>query len=118
MTPSPTTPPPLRRRKPAAVAPPAFTPFRTRLLTYVPGFVTFVLVVDALVGDRGLLLPQLLVGAFRIRVPALSQRALACLEEPLRLTGRRRRGAGLRTRRDCIQKDADENPRPETFQIH
>lgn len=55
MTPSPTTPPPLRRRKPAAVAPPAFTPFRTRLLNYVLGFVTLVLVVDALVGDRGLL---------------------------------------------------------------
>lgn len=55
MTPSPTTPPPLRRRKPAAAAPPAFTPFRTRLLNYVLGFVTFVLVVDALVGDRGLL---------------------------------------------------------------
>ncbi len=69
-------------------------------------------------GDRGLLLPQLLVGAFRIRVPALSQRALACLVEPLRLTGRRRWGAGLRTRRDCIEQDADENPRPETFQIH
>lgn len=55
MTPSPTTPPPLRRRKPAAAAPPAFTSFRTRLLNYVLGFVTFVLVVDALIGERGLL---------------------------------------------------------------
>jgi len=52
---SPTIPPPLRRRKPAVAAPPAFTPFRTRLLNYVLGFVTVVLVVDALVGDRGLL---------------------------------------------------------------
>ena len=32
-------------------------------------------------GDRGLLLPQLLVGAFRIRVPAFPQRAFACLVE-------------------------------------
>jgi cell division protein FtsB len=54
VTPSP-TPPPLRRRKPAAAPPPAFTPFRTRLLNYALGFVTLVLVVDALVGDRGLL---------------------------------------------------------------
>ena len=54
MTPTP-IPPPLRRRKPAAAPPPAFTPFRTRLLNYVLGFVTLVLVVDALVGDRGLL---------------------------------------------------------------
>ena len=54
MTPSP-TPAPLRRRKPAAAPPPAFTPFRTRLLNYALGFVTLVLVVDALVGDRGLL---------------------------------------------------------------
>ena len=53
MTPSPTTPPPLRRRKPAV--PPAFTPLRTRLLNYVLAFVTVVLVVDALVGDKGLL---------------------------------------------------------------
>ena len=55
MTSIPTTPPPLRRRKPAAAPPPAFSPFRTRLLNYALGFVTVVLVVDALVGDRGLL---------------------------------------------------------------
>ncbi len=54
MTPTLTPPPPLRRRTPAA-PPPAFTPFRTRLLNYVLGLVTLVLVVDALVGDRGLL---------------------------------------------------------------
>lgn len=54
MTPTP-TPAPLRRRKPAAAPTPAFTPFRTRVLNYVLGFVTLVLVVDALVGDRGLL---------------------------------------------------------------
>ena len=44
-------PPPLRRRKPPEVA---ASPLRTRLLNYVLGFVTVVLVVDALVGDRGL----------------------------------------------------------------
>jgi len=44
-------PPPLRRRKaPEAAA----SPLRSRLLNYVLGFVTVVLVVDALVGDRGL----------------------------------------------------------------
>ena len=32
----------------------AASPLRTRLLNYVLGFVTVVLVVDALVGDRGL----------------------------------------------------------------
>jgi len=45
------TPPPLRRRKTPEVA---ASPWRTRLLNYVLGFVTVVLVVDALVGDRGL----------------------------------------------------------------
>src|SRR3954470_8953315 len=51
-----TPPPPLRRRKPApAAAPSLLAPWRTRLLTYALGFVTFVLVVDALVGDKGLL---------------------------------------------------------------
>lgn len=35
--------------------PPAWSPLRTRLLNYGLGFVTIVLVVDALVGDRGLL---------------------------------------------------------------
>jgi cell division protein FtsB len=48
-SPSPT---PLRRKKPA---PPAWTPVRARLLNYVLVFVTVVLVVDALVGDKGLL---------------------------------------------------------------
>ena len=46
---------PLRRRKPAAVAPPAWSPVRARLLNYVLGFVAVVLIVDALVGDKGLL---------------------------------------------------------------
>jgi len=50
-----TPPPPLRRRKPAPAAPSLLAPWRTRLLTYALGFVTFVLVVDALVGDKGLL---------------------------------------------------------------
>ena len=46
------TPPPLRRRKAPEAAP---SPWRTRLLNYVLGFVTAVLVVDALIGDKGLL---------------------------------------------------------------
>ncbi len=50
--PSPTPP---RRRKPAPAAPPAWSPVRARLLNYVLVFVTVVLVVDALVGERGLL---------------------------------------------------------------
>jgi cell division protein FtsB len=44
---------PLRRRKPAPVA--AASPWRSRALNYVLLFVTVVLVVDALVGDKGLL---------------------------------------------------------------
>ena len=48
-------PPPLRRRKPVPAPPPAWSPVRARLLNYVLGFVTVVLIVDALVGDRGLL---------------------------------------------------------------
>jgi cell division protein FtsB len=43
---------PLRRRKAPAVA---ASPWRARLLNYALGFVTVVLVVDALVGDKGLL---------------------------------------------------------------
>jgi len=43
---------PLRRRKVPDVA---ASPFRTRALNYVLVFVTVVLVVDALVGDKGLL---------------------------------------------------------------
>lgn len=43
---------PLRRRKPPTAAP---SPWRTRVLNYVLAFVTVVLVVDALVGDKGLL---------------------------------------------------------------
>ena len=49
------SPTPLRRRKPAPAAPPAWSPLRTRLLNYVLVFVTVVLVVDALVGEKGLL---------------------------------------------------------------
>jgi cell division protein FtsB len=49
------SPTPLRRRKPAPAAPPAWSPLRTRLLNFVLVFVTVVLVVDALVGDKGLL---------------------------------------------------------------
>lgn len=51
------TPAPLRRRKgaPVAGASSSFALLRTRLLNYVLGFVTIVLVVDALVGDKGLL---------------------------------------------------------------
>lgn len=46
-------PPPLRRKRiPPAPAP---SPFRSRLLHYVLALVTVVLVVDALVGDNGLL---------------------------------------------------------------
>jgi cell division protein FtsB len=48
------TPPPLRRRKPAPAAP-LLAPWRARLLNYALVFVTIVLVVDALVGDKGLL---------------------------------------------------------------
>ena len=46
------TPPPLRRRKAPEAAP---SPVRARLLNYVLGCVTVVLVVDALIGDKGLL---------------------------------------------------------------
>jgi len=46
------TPPPLRRRKAPEAAP---SPLRARLLNYVLGFVTVVLVVDALIGDKGLI---------------------------------------------------------------
>ena len=42
-----------KRRKTPAVPAPA-SPLRSRLLNYVLGFVTVVLVVDALVGDKGL----------------------------------------------------------------
>jgi len=45
---------PLRRRRTPEVAASA-SPWRTRLLNYVLAFVTVVLVVDALVGDKGLL---------------------------------------------------------------
>ena len=45
-------PPPLRRRKAPEAAP---SPLRARLLNYVLGFVTVVLVVDALIGDKGLI---------------------------------------------------------------
>jgi cell division protein FtsB len=51
----PTSPTPLRRRKPVPAAPSLLAPWRTRLLNYALGFVTIVLVVDALVGDKGLL---------------------------------------------------------------
>lgn len=54
MVPAP-SPTPLRRKKPAPVAPPAWTPVRARLLNYALVFVTVVLVVDALVGEKGLL---------------------------------------------------------------
>jgi cell division protein FtsB len=49
--------PQLRRRRTThvAAAPSGFARLRTRLLNYVLGFVTIVLVVDALVGDKGLL---------------------------------------------------------------
>ena len=49
------SPAPLRRRKPVPAAPSLLAPWRTRLLNYALGFVTIVLVVDALVGDKGLL---------------------------------------------------------------
>ena len=45
-------PPPLRRR--SAAQPVAAPQWRTRLLNYALVFVTVVLVVDALVGDKGL----------------------------------------------------------------
>src|ERR1051325_1403888 len=48
------TPPPLRRRS-KAVAAPSAPRWRTRALNAVLGFVGIVLVVDALVGNRGLL---------------------------------------------------------------
>lgn len=49
------SPTPLRRRQPVPAAPSAWSPARGRLLNYVLGFVTVVLVVDALVGEKGLL---------------------------------------------------------------
>ena len=53
VVPTPQTTPPLRRRKaPEVAASPS--PLRSRLLNYVLAFVTVVLVVDALVGDKGL----------------------------------------------------------------
>jgi cell division protein FtsB len=53
----PDSPSPLRRRRitPVAASPSGFVQLRTRVLNYVLGFVTIVLVVDALVGDKGLL---------------------------------------------------------------
>jgi cell division protein FtsB len=45
---------PLRRRRTSEVTASAL-PWRTRLLNYALAFVTVVLVVDALVGDKGLL---------------------------------------------------------------
>ena len=45
----------MRRRKPSPAAPSLLAPWRTRLLNYALGFVCIVLVVDALVGDKGLL---------------------------------------------------------------
>ena len=51
----PDSPTPLRRRQAAPVAASRFASLRTRLLNWVLGFVTIVLVVDALVGDKGLL---------------------------------------------------------------
>ena len=50
----PTDPPPLRRRRPEPV-PAAASPLRSRIVNYVLALVTVVLVVDALVGDKGLL---------------------------------------------------------------
>jgi cell division protein FtsB len=50
----PPAPPPLRRRK-APTAATAPSPWRDRLLNYALVFVTVVIIVDALVGDRGLL---------------------------------------------------------------
>jgi cell division protein FtsB len=47
------TPPPLRRRRAQPAPPPS--PTRRRLLNYILGLVTVVLVVDALVGDKGLI---------------------------------------------------------------
>ena len=41
--------------KPEPAAPSPLGPWRARLLNYALGFVTVVLVVDALVGDKGLL---------------------------------------------------------------
>jgi cell division protein FtsB len=49
------SPTPLRRRKPVAAAPSLLASWRSRLLNYALGFVAVVLVVDALVGDKGLL---------------------------------------------------------------
>ncbi len=46
--------PPLRRRR-AEPAPPGPSPLRNRILNYVLALITVVLVVDALVGDKGLL---------------------------------------------------------------
>jgi len=46
------SPPPLRRR--AAAIPAAPSRWRARLLNYAVGFVLVILVVDALVGDKGL----------------------------------------------------------------
>jgi cell division protein FtsB len=52
----PDSPPPPRRRKAMPVPPPSgFAGLRTRLLNYALGFVTIILMVDALVGDKGLL---------------------------------------------------------------
>jgi cell division protein FtsB len=48
------TPPPLRRRRPEP-APAGPSPLRNRILNYVLALITVVLVVDALVGDKGLL---------------------------------------------------------------
>ena len=46
------TPPPLRRRKAPEAAP---SPLRARLVNYVLGFVTVILIVDALIGDKGMI---------------------------------------------------------------
>ncbi len=49
------SPPPLRRRKPQPAAPSLLAPWRTRVLNYALGFLTVVLIVDALVGNKGLI---------------------------------------------------------------
>jgi cell division protein FtsB len=62
---------PLRRRKPPAAA---TAPWRTRAINYVLAFVTVVLVVDALVGDKGLLDTLRARRQYRALAAALAQK--------------------------------------------
>ena len=65
------TPPPLRRRQAPEAAP---SPLRARLINYLLGFVTVILIVDALIGDKGLLDTLRARHQHRVLAAALAQK--------------------------------------------